>query len=93
MVKKKGAAVVDEILPVDDIDVCDLLEDHQLSEALDVEDFTEVDVAEVLAASWRKKRQELNRLQRARQFGKAKELRRSFKVEVEELKPHQQNAC
>ena len=85
MVKKKGAAVVDEIFPVDDIDdgqfpvesefqdACDLLEDHQLSEALDAEDFTEGDVVEVRAASWREKRHELNRLQRAR-LGKAKEL-------------------
>ena len=50
------------------------------------ETFPEAEVAEVLAATWRDKRQELNRLQRARRFTQAKDVRRSFRVEVEELK-------
>eukprot|EP00435_Cladocopium_sp_Y103_P026818 s1587_g6.t1 len=95
-VKKRAVAMVDEVLPVDDADEVDLtadfpdvrefLEDHQTDPVADEEEFAEPDVAEVLAASWREKRQELGRLQKARQFGKAKEIRRSFRVEVEELK-------
>ena len=50
------------------------------------EAFPETEVAEVLAASWKDKRQELSRLQRARRFTQAKDVRRSFRVEVEELK-------
>ena len=48
--------------------------------------FAEADVAEVMAVSWREKRQELNRLQKSRKFAAAKELKRSFKVEIEEMK-------
>ena len=48
--------------------------------------FAEADVAEVMAVSWREKRQELNRLQKSRKFSAAKELKRSFKVEIEEMK-------
>eukprot|EP00435_Cladocopium_sp_Y103_P043787 s1055_g12.t1 len=96
--KKKSVAMVDEIFPVDDVDeetldlntdfqdVRELLEAHQVEDATEEESFAETDVAEVLAASWREKRQELGRLQKARQFGKVKEMRRSFRVEVEELK-------
>ena len=50
------------------------------------ESFAEADVAEVMAVSWREKRQELNRLQKSRKFAAAKELKRSFKVEIEEMK-------
>eukprot|EP00435_Cladocopium_sp_Y103_P017727 s923_g4.t1 len=96
--KKKPVALVEEAFPVEDVesadadiendfqDVQDLLQDHQLPHGYDAEDFPEGDVAEVLAASWREKRQELNRLQKSRQFGKLKEVKRSFRVEVEELK-------
>ena len=54
-------------------------------QAADVEgdDFPGTDVAEVLATAWREKRQELSKLQKSRQFGKAKEVRRAFRVEVE----------
>ena len=48
--------------------------------------FWESEVAEVLAVSWKEKRSELNRLQKQRKFTAAKELRRSFRIEVEELK-------
>ena len=47
--------------------------------------FAEADVAEVMAVSWREKRQELSRLQKGRKFAAAKELKRSFKVEIEEM--------
>ena len=50
------------------------------------ESFAEADVAEVMAVSWREKRQELNRLQKSRKFAVAKELKRSFKVDIEEMK-------
>eukprot|EP00435_Cladocopium_sp_Y103_P013904 s3466_g3.t1 len=97
VMRKKAAASVEEIFPVEDgdddlaveaefSDVIGLLEDHQHDSEIPGEDFPETDVAEVLAATWREKRQELNRLQKSRQFGKAKEVRRSFRVEVEELK-------
>ena len=48
--------------------------------------FEEADVAEVMAVSWKEKRQELNKLQKSRRFKAATDLRRSFRVEVEELK-------
>eukprot|EP00435_Cladocopium_sp_Y103_P032199 s207_g8.t1 len=97
IVRKKAAASVEEVFPVEDgdddlpvdsefSDVAGLLEDHMHESENAGEDFPESDVAEVLAATWREKRQELNRLQKSRQFGKAKEVRRSFRVEVEELK-------
>ena len=50
------------------------------------EAYPEAEVAEVLAASWKDKRAELARLQRARKFTQAREVKRSFRVEVEELK-------
>eukprot|EP00435_Cladocopium_sp_Y103_P073897 s9_g45.t1 len=96
--RRKGAAVVDEVFPVEDHDdfppldsefqdVQDFVADHLGQDSLDDgEDFPEGDVAEVLAATWKEKRQELSRLQKSRQFGKAREVRRAFRVEVEELK-------
>ena len=73
-------------LEQDFADVQGLLEDDHGSAASDHEEFAEEDVAEVLAASWREKRQELSRLRKSRQFGRAKDFRRSFRVEVEEMK-------
>ena len=68
------------------IDVQALIEDHYGSLASEDEEFPEETVAEVLAASWVEKRPELNRLQKSRQFGRAKDMRRSFRIEVEEMK-------
>ena len=68
-----------------------LLEDHQQEGSdipADADTFQEAEVAEVLAATWKERRQELNRLQKTRQFAKAKEVKRSFRVEVEEMKRH-----
>lgn len=42
----------------------------------------------MLAASWKERRQELNRLQKTRQFQKSKDVKRAFRVEVEEMKRH-----
>ena len=94
---------MDEIFPVeaadddadDDFqDVQDLLLDHQMEASSQCEEFQEDDVAEVLAASLKERRQELGRLQKTRQFGKVKEMRRSFRVEDEELKAKRScNGC
>ena len=39
-----------------------------------------------MAISWKDKRKELGRLQRSRRFGAASDLKRSYRVEIEELK-------
>ena len=44
------------------------------------------DVAEALAVTWKEKRQELTKLQPSRKFAQADQLKRSFRVDVEELK-------
>ena len=71
-------------------DVERLLEEHQSSSdwAGDAEAYNEAEVAEVLAASWKERRQELNKLQKTRQFQKSKDVKRAFRVEVEEMKRH-----
>ena len=106
VIRKRGVAYVEEALAVqgpreDEIedddtdfdDVCQFLADHNVEpEIQDTgETFHEDDVAEVLAASWKDRRQELNKLQKSRQFQKAKDVRRSFRVEIEELK--KQTTC
>ena len=67
-----------------------LLAEHEQFTVSDANDSSEVfwesEVAEVLAVSWKEKRSELNKLQKQRKFTAAKELRRSFRIEVEELK-------
>ena len=62
------------------------LTEHDQDHSMEGETFLEEEVAEVLAATWRDKRQELNKLQRGRKFHKADQLKRSFRIEVEELK-------
>ena len=99
--RKAVALVEDETSAVEDHDLDEveefrdidqLLEDHQLSlEAESQETFQESDIAEVLATSLRDKRQELNRLQKKRQFGKARDVRRAYRIGVEELQ--RQTAC
>ena len=66
------------------------LAEHEYDNVADGEIYPEEEVAEVLAATWKDKRQELNRLQRSRKFHQANDLRRSFRVEVEELKKRSQ---
>eukprot|EP00435_Cladocopium_sp_Y103_P068720 s282_g32.t1 len=46
----------------------------------------ESEVREILAATWQKRRKSLSKLQKARRFHEAGQTRRSFRVEVEELK-------
>ena len=76
--------------PMDETDFADVqqfLDDHGgVANDESSEPFVEKDVAEVLAVSWKEKRGELNRLQKSRKFHQAKELKRSFRIEVEELK-------
>ena len=106
VIRRRGAALVEEALAVQGIqdevneedeaefdDVCQFLADHSLEPTMhDTEEtFHEDDVAEVLAASWKDRRQELNKLQKSRQFQKAKDVRRSFRAEIEELK--KQTTC
>ena len=80
----------EEAVPEIDFDDVELLlAEHQLGAGnpeLSAESFLETDVAEVLAVSWKEKRAELSRLQKARKFTAAKDLKRSFRIEVEELK-------
>jgi len=97
---RKSVALVDEALAVDagltdDVpietefdDVDALLQDHQVSleDQASGDIFAEPDVAEVLAASWKEKRMELSKLNKSRQFNRARETKRSFRIEVEELK-------
>eukprot|EP00435_Cladocopium_sp_Y103_P001293 s456_g1.t1 len=52
----------------------------------ETEEYPENDVAEVLASTWKEKRAEIARLQKSRKFEQAKELKRSFRVEIEEMK-------
>eukprot|EP00435_Cladocopium_sp_Y103_P057771 s2526_g20.t1 len=71
-------------------DVEALLADHEISleDALvDGEDvFAENEAAEALAVSWRERRKEISKFQQKRQFGAADKTKRSFRIEVEELK-------
>ncbi|CAE7936776.1 TY5A, partial [Symbiodinium necroappetens] len=60
-----------------------LAEHGTVTDDVPEEIFQEDEVAEVLAATWKDKRQELNRLHRSRRFAQAREVKRSFKVEVE----------
>ena len=64
--------------------VADYVEDQDLDRSDDV--FGEAEVAEVLAATWKEKRAEINKLQKARRFDAARDLKRTFRAEVEEMK-------
>ena len=72
----------------DDVEL--LLADHvgslPVAEDEQPESFLEDEVAEILAATWKEKRAELNRLQKARRFDQAKDLKRSFRSDIDELK-------
>ena len=73
----------------DDVEL--LLAEHGLqdddADALGAtEEWEEAEAAEILAASWKGKRAELSKLQKARKFTQAADHRRAFRVEVEEVK-------
>ena len=64
-----------------------LLSEHTAGmDSATFEAFLETEVAEVLASTWKEKRAELSRLQKTRKFTAAKDVKRSFRIEVEELK-------
>ena len=56
----------------------------------EAEAYPEDEVAELLATTWKDRRQELARLKGARRFHQADDVRRLFRVEVEELKKRTQ---
>ena len=70
----------------DDIELLLAEHGHKPSEPSPSDEFEEVDVAEILAVTWKEKRAEINRLQKARKFQQVKEMKRQFRVEVEEIK-------
>lgn len=78
----------DETEPDDFQDVEALLSEHAASNPSGTEAALEEteETAEVLAVSWKETRQELARLQKTRKFAAAKEAKRSFRIQVEELK-------
>ena len=49
-------------------------------------EWTEREAAEVLAATWKNRRQELHRLQKSRKFDQMKDVKRAFRVEVAEVR-------
>ena len=64
-----------------------LAEHDSLTPAEEPEEvFEEQEVAEALAVGWKEKRKELSQMQRSRRFGAAQDLRKSYRVEIEELK-------
>ena len=94
--RRPGVAAVEEVLSdgelqddagvqgFDDIEL--FLADYITSDDLPEEQFDEEQIAEVLATTWREKRAEINKLQKQRKFTDARDLRRSFRVEIEEMK-------
>lgn len=81
--ESEGVTGDDEVSGFDDIEL--FLADFLPEQSAEGEHYEEQDIAEVLATTW-EKRAELGRLQRQRKFSDAKELRRSFRVEIEEMK-------
>ena len=96
--KAIGMFQVDEIAEIntsgrqadeDDIDFADVeafLSEHQQVVGSDEPTFSETEAAEALAVSWSERRKEIAKLQQGRQFGSVHKEKRSFRVEVEELK-------
>ena len=92
-----GLALVENEIDEDDMPA---LEQDQLSQEVEAflaehamlaaeepgEVFDEDEVAEALAVTWKNKRKELTKLQQSRRFGAAQDLRKSYRVEIQELK-------
>ena len=78
-------AVEDPTTEFDDVEQF-LAENHDTGLDAGEEAFEEEDVREILAVTWQEKRKTLNRLQKQRKFHEATNVRRAFRVEVEELK-------
>ena len=74
-----------EVMGFDDIEM--FLADHEnVADDDSGVEYPEQEVAEVLAATWKEKRAEIARLQKSRRFDQAREAKRSFRVEIEEMK-------
>ena len=97
--KKKmfGAGLIQHDLPLSEEpeddplfqEVESFLAEHEnvmTGEGDDEDVYEETEVAEALAVSWKYKSKELSKMQRSRRFGAAQDLRRSYRVEIEELK-------
>eukprot|EP00435_Cladocopium_sp_Y103_P021891 s1135_g5.t1 len=95
--RRTGAAIVegdfpettadetsDEVQGFEDIEL--FLTDFVATPHADDEAIEEGDVAEVLATTWKDKRAEIAKLQQQRRFADAKDVKRSFRVEIEEMK-------
>ena len=67
-------------------DVEAFLAEHQATLPEDDVAVDEDEAAEALAVSWKERRQEINKLQQSRKFGSIGNVKKSFRVEIEELK-------
>ena len=76
----------DEVADSEFDDVEAFLAEHNLNQDVLEETVSETEAAEALAISWKERRSEINRLNKSRQFSAADSSRRSFRVEVAELK-------
>ncbi|CAE7233864.1 GIP [Symbiodinium natans] len=78
---------IDETIeaPEDFADVEAFLADHQLGSDPD-ESIPENEAAEALAATWKERRAEIARFKKDRKFDSAQHSKKSFRVEIEELK-------
>ena len=74
--------VADDLNDFEDVE--QFLAQHSVGQNDDV--FDETDIAEALAVTWKERRQDLNRMQRARKFHDASKMKRQFRIEVQELK-------
>eukprot|EP00435_Cladocopium_sp_Y103_P043845 s603_g12.t1 len=77
-------ATSDEVQGFEDIEL--FLTDFVEPPTTENDALEEGDIAEVLATSWKDKRAEMAKLQQQRRFADAKDVKRSFRVEIEELK-------
>ena len=67
-------------------DVEQFLADYDAEPLDEAEVFEEKDVADVLAVTWREKRKEISKMQKARRFSAATDIKKQYRVEVEEIK-------
>ena len=82
LVVEQEASNYEDLANDDFADVEAFLADHNaIDEVIDEEE-----AAEALAVSWRERRQEISRLQRGRRFSESQGARKSFRIEIEELK-------
>ena len=95
--RRTGAAMVEEVdgmeealpSPSDEVqgfDDIELFLTDYVPEDVSDETYPEQEVAEVLATTWRERRTEISKLQKQRRFSDARDLKKSFRVEIEELK-------